>query len=199
MEENLLNLMKQLKGELEEYFSITIDSEAAYSMLASKVSERTAESFSARSVDRAFKYNGENTEPSLKTRNNLVLLLNYESWYAYSNRGYNIYEKDELFHPDDITVGFLKPGEYVVLGWRPTYYCVARYMGNCTFKIEKAKNMKLKLGSVFRAVRFDVASMPQPATGTSPTFGYKLLPSILAYQDDSTFYELEDCCNVEVL
>lgn len=199
MEENLVKMMKDLKFELEDTLNTTIESQPSYKEVVKAVKAATGIQINPRTVDRAFSYNGKTTEPSLDTRNLLVRILGFDSWQDYKNRGYNVCEQDTLFNPENVKVEYLKKGEYVVLGWRPIYFCVVEYLGNKIFKIVKVKNMSLKIGSTFKAVRFDVASMPQPASGSFPTYGYRLYPSILAYQDESIFYELEDCCNVEVL
>lgn len=128
-----------------------------FDLLALRIYDRTKILLSVSTLKRFWGYVAKKDESRGEMRksslNALAVYAGFVDWDAFCNRHDTDDTRDasNLFYGlDAITTDHLRPGQTIVVIWKPDRRVTLRYSGNDVWMVTESKNSKLSVGDTFK-------------------------------------------------
>ena len=143
----------ELKRRLEAQVKRKMKTPNDFIFLSGVIWERTHETISPTTLKRLWGYISGADQARDSTLNILSRTLGFNDWddfvwYLGDAGG------SALVQSAHITAEDLRPGDRVLVSWKPDRRCIFRYLGNARFEVEASTNSKLREGDTFTTTIF---------------------------------------------
>lgn len=145
-----------LRSKVGERFGAPISTPGDFELLSEAISESKAGFISTSTLKRLWGYVTDTRGKHISTLNILARYAGYPDGFRQLRQTYDSATACESgFNKSRVLdVLSLAPGQRVEIEWMPDRYACLRYLGDCIFEVEEARNGKLLKNSRVRCLRF---------------------------------------------
>lgn len=142
--------ISRMRKAVEACFGSSLKSSRHFEALSDSIHERTGILLSPTTLKRVWGYLDENVNPRLHTLDTLCRYAGWNGWHDFTDNQHDDIESGPIDRPRLDVRRELKPGDAVVLTWKPERVCEVKFLGDDRFVVNSSKGTRLQPGDCFR-------------------------------------------------
>lgn len=135
---------------VEACFGSSPKSSRHFEALSDSIHTRTGILLSPTTLKRLWGYLDENVNPRLHTLDTLCRYAGWNGWHDFTDNQHNYIESGPIDRPRLDVCRELKPGNTIILTWKPERVCEVKFLGENRFEVISCKGTRLQPGDSFR-------------------------------------------------
>lgn len=135
---------------VEACFGSSPKSSRHFEALSDSIHTRTGILLSPTTLKRLWGYLDENVNPRLHTLDTLCRYAGWNGWHDFTENQHNYIESGPIDRPRLDVCRELKPGNTIILTWKPERVCEVKFLGENRFEVISCKGTRLQPGDSFR-------------------------------------------------